>query len=89
MKKNEEMLVISAGGRDGGHQCGVLCDHDLDDLLEFGIPDRSPTRPQLYPDSSSVILVELWDCLYDLPVSYPAASEEQQVGANARTKIAR
>ena len=41
------MLVISAGGRDGGHQCGVLCDHDLDDLLEFGIPDRSPTRPQL------------------------------------------
>ena len=72
------MLVISAGGRDGGHQCGVLCDHDLDDLLEFGIPDRSPTRPQLCPDFSSVILVELWDCLYDLPVSYPAASVEEQ-----------
>ena len=44
-EKNEEMLVISAGGRDGGHQSGVLCDHDLDDLLEFGIPDRSPDPP--------------------------------------------
>ena len=80
------MLVISAGGRDGGHQSGVLCDHDLDDLLEFGIPDRSPSQLRFRLDSISVVLAER--CGFFVP-HLPAASEEQQVGANARTKIAR
>ncbi len=67
-EKNEEMLIISSGGRDGGHQCGVLCDHDLDDLLEFGIPDRSPTRLRYRSHPCSVVLAELWDSRHGLPI---------------------
>ena len=85
-EKNEEMLVISAGGRDGGHQSGVLCDHDLDDLLEFGIPDRSPARLRSRSYPCSVVPAERSGCHPPLPVGPSRCKQEE---ATSRMKRGR
>ena len=78
--KNEEALICYASG-DSRNQHSILCDHDIIDRLVNRFPDRSSTQLRRHPGSSSVILAELWASLYDLHVSYPAESvEEQQEG---------
>ncbi len=61
-------------------------DHILAGRLGNCFPDRSPSQLRFRLDSISVVLAER--CGFFVP-HLPAASEEQQVGANARTKIAR
>ena len=76
-KDERQVLFYCASGHGSGHQRGVLDGHDLDNRLEFGIPDRSPEQLRSYPNSCSVILAERWGSAPRVPAVCPAASGEE------------
>ena len=83
--KNEEMLIISAGGRDGGHQCGVLCDHDLTDRLVSRFFDWILKWLRSYGHPCSLVLAERRSCHPPLPVG-PSRCKQEEVTSRMKRR---
>lgn len=77
-EKNEEMLIISSGGRRGDHLPNLIGSHSLDGRLDGLSINRSPSQLRFRLDSISVVLAELFGSCFDLRVVCPVALEREQ-----------